>query len=126
MSNRPLSPHLQVYRLPLLPIVSILTRGAAIILFFGIPVFATWIIALGLGEEAYRFVTGILTSPLGLIALISWTLAFYWHMSNGIRHFIQDTGRALTIASAEHAAYICIVFTFVMTTLPWALIWGLS
>ena len=126
MSNRPLSPHLQVYRLPLLPTVSILTRASAVALFFAVPVFAAWIIALGLGEDAYRFVNGWLTSPLGLLALIGWTVAFYWHASNGIRHMIQDTGRAMSIEGAERAAYITIAFTALMTIATWALIWSLS
>ena len=124
MANRPLSPHLQVYRLPLLPLVSILTRASAVALSFGVLVFAIWIISMGLSPEAFALITSWLTSPLGLIALIGWTFAFMWHSANGIRHLFWDAGRGFDLQTAERTAYAVIAFSILGTALVWILIWS--
>ncbi len=123
MADRPLSPHLQVYRLPLLPLVSILTRACAVALSLGVLVFALWLIALGFGGGAYDRVTGVLTSPLGQVALIGWTFALMWHSANGVRHLFWDTGRGLDLAVAERSAYAVIAFAVLATAALWAYIW---
>jgi len=124
MANRPLSPHLQVYRLPLLPTISILTRISAVALSFGLVVLALWLVALGLGEEAYALMTGLLTSPLGLIALIGWTFALMWHSANGVRHLFWDAGRGLDLVTAERTGWAVVAFSIIATLLVWALIWA--
>lgn len=126
MSDRPLSPHLQVYRLPLLPIVSILTRAAGIALSLGLVVFAFWLMALGSGAEAYAWWTGLLTSPLGLIALIGWTFALMWYMAGGVRHLIWDAGKGLSLEAAERGAYMTIAFSILGTAAVWLWIWSAS
>ena len=119
MADRPLSPHLQVYRLPLLPLVSILTRVSAIALAAGLVVFAIWLIALGMGEDDYNLVTGALTAPLGIVALIGWTFAFLWHSANGIRHLFWDAGKGFEIQTAERSAYAVIGFSILGTLAVW-------
>ena len=126
MPNRPLSPHLQVYRLPLLPLVSIITRACAIALAFGLIVFAIWLIALGMGAEAYGAVTALLVSPLGLIALVGWTFCLMWHSANGIRHLFWDAGRGLDLQIAERTAYAVILFSLLGTAALWLWIWGVA
>ena len=126
-SVRPLSPHLGVYRLPLLSLVSIITRACALALALGLLVFLTWIITLGLddlgpGSEAARFFTDLLTSPLGLIALVGWTFALFWHSANGIRHLFWDTGRGLSLPTAERTARVVIAVAFLGTLGTWLVI----
>lgn len=123
MADRPLSPHLQVYRLPLLPIVSILTRASAVALSVGLVVFAIWLIALGMGKGAYATVTGLLTSPIGIIALVGWTFAFLWHSANGIRHLFWDAGKGLELQTAERTAYVVIAFSILGTLAIWLYVW---
>ncbi len=123
MANRPLSPHLQVYRLPLLPLVSILTRACALALSLGVLVFAVWLIALGFGGLAYDRVMGIFTSSLGQVALIGWTFAFMWHSANGVRHLFWDMGRGLDLTVAERGAYAVITFAVLGTLAVWAYVW---
>jgi len=122
-SKRPLSPHLQVYRLPMLPTVSILTRVCAVALSAGVLVFAAWLMALGFGATSYERFTGLLTSPLGQVALIGWTFALMWHSANGVRHLFWDMGRGLDLRTAELTGYGVIAFAFFGTALTWALIW---
>lgn len=124
MADRPLSPHLQVYRLPLLPLVSILTRASAVALSLGVLVFAAWLITLGLGEGPYARMTGLLTSPLGIFMLMCWTFALMWHSANGIRHLFWDAGMGLSIQTAERSAYAVIGFSFIATALVWLWIWS--
>ena len=123
MVNRPLSPHLQVYRLPLLPTISVLTRVSAIALSFGVVVLALWLVALGLGEGAYGRLTGWLTSPLGLVALVGLTFALFWHSANGIRHLCWDAGLGLDLATAERTAWAVVAVSFAGTALVWLIIY---
>ena len=119
MAERPLSPHLQVYRLPLLPLVSIMTRVCAIALSLGVLVFAIWLISLGIGETAYAKMIGLLTSPLGVVALIGWTFALMWHSANGVRHLFWDMGMGLDLETTEKSAYAVIGFSIVTTIGIW-------
>ena len=125
MANRPLSPHLGVYKLPLLPTVSILTRACAVALSIGVLVFAVWLMALGFGAASFAHINGLLTSPLGLIALIGWTFAFMWHSANGVRHLFWDAGHGFDLAVAERSAYAVIAFAILGTAGVWAYIWSL-
>ena len=124
MTQRPLSPHLQTYRLPLLPIVSILNRAAGVALAVGLLPLSAWLIALGMGEGAYSFVTGLLISPPGQVARIGWTFALIWHGGNGVRHLIWDMGKGLELATAQRSAYILIGLSVLMTAAIWIWIWG--
>ena len=119
MADRPLSPHLQVYRLPLLPLVSILTRASAVALSLGVLVFAAWLITLGLGEGPYARMTGLLTSPLGIFMLMCWTFALMWHSANGIRHLFWDAGYGFERGFATKTGVITLVVAGALTLLYW-------
>ena len=103
---RPLSPHLQVYRWPLTMTMSILHRisGCALAL----ALFAlTWLLAAAaMGEDSWNVFLGAAGSPLGRFALLGWTAALYYHLFNGIRHLVWDTGNAFSLKSAYLGGYL--------------------
>ncbi len=93
MSQRPLSPHLQIWRWGPHMFVSILHRvtgdGMALV---GLAVLVWWLGALASGPEAYATFTDLMTSPVGYVVLVGLSWAFFTHMMSGLRHFVLDIG----------------------------------
>ena len=117
--ERPLSPHLQVYKPQMTSVLSILHRMTGVGLTVGLIMFAWWLVAAAIGPEAYKVFMGFAGSKLGLLLLFAWTIAFYYHLANGIRHLIWDSGKLLKIKSAYAVGYLVLIFTIVMTAITW-------
>ncbi len=120
-TQRPLSPHLQVYRLPLTALLSISHRITGVALSVGMLLVTAFFIAAACGEEQYNVVMGIATSPFGKIILFLWSAALYFHMCNGIRHMFWDMGKNLDKARAMRTNYCVIIFTIILTTATWVI-----
>lgn len=118
-TGRPLSPHLQVYKWQVQMLTSILHRATGIILAVGSLIIVWGLAALAAGEEAFATFTACASSPLGTIVLIGWTLAFFYHLANGIRHLVQDTGKGYAITSFVRSSWVSIIAAIVLTVLVW-------
>lgn len=94
MSSRPLSPHLQVYRLPLTAMLSISHRMTGVVLVLGLVVIAAFL-ALAAGAETYAMVLGWLSTLPGQMGLWLWIYALLFHACHGVRHLIWDSARGL-------------------------------
>ena len=90
--NRPLSPHLQVYKPQMTSLLSILHRLTGVGLGLGMLLLAWWLIAAALGPEAFQAAQGIVGSVIGRVILFGFTFAFFYHLANGIRHLVWDAG----------------------------------
>jgi len=117
--NRPLSPHLQVYRPQLTSVTSILHRITGLLLSLGMVLITAWLLALVAGPEAFASVNAGLASPAGLIALLLWTLALFYHLLNGIRHLCWDAGWLLELKGAYASGWTVLVLTAVLTAIVW-------
>ena len=117
--NRPLSPHLDVYKLPLTGIISISHRITGVGLSVGTLLLACWLMAAATGAESYATINGFLGSWVGMILMFLWSFAFFFHLCNGIRHLIWDTGRGLDLADVEKSAKSVLIATAVLTVLTW-------
>lgn len=104
--QRPLSPHLQVYRLPLPAISSITFRITGVGLTVGTLLFAWWIIAAATGPEAFATVQGFLGSPIGLLLLLGFTWATWYHTLNGVRHLVWDAGYGLELGPVYKGGFL--------------------
>jgi succinate dehydrogenase / fumarate reductase cytochrome b subunit len=71
------------------------------------------------GPQAYDCFHQFITSPLGSLLLLGWTVAIFLHMGNGIRHFFWDVGKGYSIPVAHRSAYLLIAFTTIMTLIVW-------
>ncbi|MFP4097987.1 MAG: succinate dehydrogenase, cytochrome b556 subunit [Alphaproteobacteria bacterium] len=119
-AQRPTSPHLQAYRLPLTAILSITHRMTGAGLSLGMILIAAFLLAAATGEEYYNATMNIITSPFGIIIMFLWSLALYFHTFNGIRHMIWDTGRLLEADKAMRSNYYVIAATLITTFGTWA------
>ncbi len=120
--ERPLSPHLQVYRPLVNMTMSIFHRLTGAALYFGTLLLAWWLTAAAIGPDYFNFVNGIFGSLLGKIVLAGYTWALIHHMLGGIRHFIWDTGAALDIASVKLLSYLSILISLAATAAIWAVV----
>ncbi len=117
--NRPLSPHLQVYRPQLTSVMSISHRISGILLSLGMVVVVLWLLALASGPEAFERINTVLATPIGLIAMLVWTFSLFYHLLNGIRHLLWDAGWLLDLRGAYASGWIVLVASVVMTAVVW-------
>jgi succinate dehydrogenase / fumarate reductase cytochrome b subunit len=115
--NRPLSPHLQVYRLPLPAITSILTRITGHALVAGVLLLVWWLVAAVSSPGAFAAADWVVRSWLGFIILTGSTWALWFHTLSGIRHLFYDQGLGLEIEEANKASWVIIIGSVALTLL---------
>jgi succinate dehydrogenase / fumarate reductase cytochrome b subunit len=106
MPERPLSPHLSVYKFKYTLATSILNRLAGLILSLGFFLFVYWLVALAAGARAYAQARALLSLGLFKVVYAVLIAAFVYHLAAGVRHLIWDTGRGLDRVSAQRSAWI--------------------
>ncbi len=122
--ERPLSPHLQVYRPQMTSVLSILHRACGYALAVG-AIMVIWMLVAGAsGFGAFETFTDFVGSLPGKVIVFGWSVAFFYHLSNGVRHLIWDTGRLFKIENAYRAGYIVLASTVILTALFWCAVWG--
>lgn len=117
--NRPLSPHLQIYRLPLLALTSITHRITGVALSAGLILLSCWLAALAKGPEAYATIHGLILSLPGRVVLFGFSAALFFHLANGLRHLVWDTGRGLELSCARKSNSVVIGTAVVLTAAAW-------
>jgi succinate dehydrogenase / fumarate reductase cytochrome b subunit len=119
-SNRPLSPHLQIYRRTvLLPMLSITHRITGCGIALAAILIPAVLAALATGPEAYTCVQAHLSAWYGQLALVLISASLIFHSLNGIRHLVWDTGQNLEVRNAEKSGYAVIVLTILLTAALW-------
>ncbi len=117
--ERPLSPHIDLYRTQFTPIVSILHRLTGLALAGGMVVFIAWLACLASGPTCYEWIMGLLTSPVGLFCLFGWTWSLFYHLSTGVRHLVWDTGLFLEASRVAPSGRIVIGVSVLLTLAVW-------
>lgn len=121
---RPLSPHLSIYRWQIQMTTSILHRVTGVALAFGTILVCAGLLALASGPDAFAVVRGFCASWIGMILLFGWTWALAFHLLNGIRHLLQDTGMGFSIAQFVRNGWLAVVGSLVLTVLVYAWVLG--
>jgi succinate dehydrogenase / fumarate reductase cytochrome b subunit len=114
-AERPLSPHLQIYKPQLTTVLSIAHRATGIALGVGTLLLVWWLVAGATGPEAYARAQGFIGSWLGILLLVGWTFALFFHLCAGIRHLMWDTGWGLDIVTTYTTGRIVVVAAVVHT-----------
>ncbi|MGH8031511.1 MAG: succinate dehydrogenase, cytochrome b556 subunit [Luteimonas sp.] len=124
-NQRPLSPHLQIYRWQITMLMSIAHRASGIILVVGAFGLTWWVLAVAAGGEAYAAAAAGVASPLGVLVLFGFSLALVYHLFNGIRHLLWDAGIGFEIPEVYRSGYAVGALTVVLTALIWFFaLWG--
>ena len=116
-ADRPLSPHLQVYRPQITSVLSILHRIAGIGLWAGALLLTYWIGSATYGPEKFDQAQELLSSWFGRLVLLGLTVALYYHLANGIRHLAWDIGCGYEINRVNVTGFAVLGFTGIMTAL---------
>ena len=123
MANRPISPHLQIWKWGPHMAVSILHRitGQGLT-FVGLPVLLWWLGALASGPDAYGDFISAASHPLGVFVLAGLSWAFFTHMCSGLRHLVLDTGANYELGNNKLGSVVSMAGGVVLTAAFWAAI----
>ena len=123
MANRPMAPHLQVWKWGPHMAISILHRitgdGLAIV---GLAVLLWWLGAMAGGPEAYATFESVMGSPIGMIVLVGLSWAFFTHMMSGLRHFVLDIGAGYELDTNKMWSIAAPLIALFLTAALWAVI----
>lgn len=117
--QRPLSPHLQVYRPQLTSVMSILHRLSGVALAVGTLLLVYWLAAAAAGPDYFEGAQAFIGSWLGLLLLFGWSVALFYHLCNGIRHLFWDAGYGYELPQAYASGWAVVIATGVLTLLAW-------
>ncbi|MGL4238013.1 succinate dehydrogenase, cytochrome b556 subunit [Tabrizicola sp.] len=115
--NRPLSPHLQIYRWQVPMLTSILTRITGHALVAGVILAVWWLLAAAISEERFAVANAVATSWFGDLVFTGSLWAVWYHYLSGLRHLYYDAGRGLDIPTAEKLGWACIIGSVVLTVI---------
>jgi len=119
-TQRPLSPHMGIYKWQVQMVTSIVHRATGIALSVGTLLVLWGVFSLASGEDSYNQFKTCIGSPIGLILLFGWTWALFYHLCNGIRHLFQDGGMGYAIPQFVRSSWLSIIGSIVLTIIVWA------
>lgn len=117
--DRPLSPHLQIYRWQWTMALSILHRVTGVALAVGALMLVCWLVALADGPDSFAAIQNFLASWFGRLLLFGWTWALTYHLLAGIRHLVWDTGNCLELSEAQVSGYLVVAGSAILTIVVW-------
>jgi succinate dehydrogenase / fumarate reductase cytochrome b subunit len=119
--ERPLSPFMfpTWYRFQISSALSILHRLAGIALAVGSILLAWWLVSVAAGGDLYAATHAFIASPVGMLLLFGWSIAFFYHLCNGVRHLAWDAGYGFELRDASRSGYAVLAATAVLTVLTW-------
>ncbi len=117
--QRPLSPHLQVYKPQLTSVLSIVHRLTGVALSIGSLLLAWWLLAAAAGPEAFGTAQAFLGSWFGQLVLLGFSFSLFYHLCNGVRHLIWDSGHLLEIEDVYRSGWIMLGTAVALTIIAW-------
>ena len=118
-SDRPLSPHLQIYRPQWTMVLSMLHRITGVGLGLGALLLAWWLVAAASGPEAFSAAQAVMRSIPGRCVLLGLTFSLFYHLSNGIRHLFWDVGIGFELKAARASGWFVLALAVVLTLASW-------
>lgn len=114
-SRRPLSPHLQIYRWGITNSLSILHRGTGLVLGLGLILLALWLLAIVSSPKAFAALMAVYGSLWFKLPLAGIAFSFFYHLGNGVRHLVWDTGRGFSHSAIRTGGIAVVVFALIAT-----------
>lgn len=125
-AERPLSPHLQIYKPMLTMAMSITHRITGSALYFGIILLVWWLVSASTSEGYFNMVQNFYGTWIGLLLLFGFTWALVHHTIGGLRHLLWDTGRGFELKLVERMAQLNLAGSIVITLLLWIIGYGIK
>ena len=121
IDNRPLSPHLSIHKKVLTAVYSIFHRLTGIFLTIGSFFLVFWFLSVLIGENFYNYFQIISSNFIFKVILFFWTLAFFYHLFNGIRYLFWSFSLGMELKTVYRSGYIVSLLTIIATTIVWYL-----
>ncbi|MCF7986704.1 MAG: succinate dehydrogenase, cytochrome b556 subunit [Methylovulum sp.] len=118
-TNRPTSPHLQIYKLPLTGIISISHRMTGVLLTLGLVLFVLMISAVAGGSESYSAMQAMMNTWLAKLVLWGFIYALFFHLCHGVRHLLWDAGQSFDKETLNRYAVVELASSLLLTLLTW-------
>lgn len=118
---RPRSPDVQIYKPQLTSVLSILHRLSGVVLSVGGVLLVAWLVAVAEGGDTYAAVDAFLRSWIGIVLLLGWTLALFYHLCNGIRHLAWDLDFGFELRSIYLSGWTVVAASVILTLATWAI-----
>ncbi len=115
--ERPLSPHLQIYRIQITSVSSILTRITGNALIVGVALAVWWLLASATSAEYFATANAVATSWFGDLVFTGSAWAIWYHYLSGLRHLYYDAGKGLDVPTAEKLGWACVIGSVVLTVI---------
>lgn len=115
--NRPLSPHIQIYRKQITSFLSILHRATGVFLSIGTFALVYWLWSLAAGSDSYQNAQTLFGSIIGRLLLLAWVFSLAYHLGNGIRHLFWDAGKGFEIKTVYASGVTVLVTSGLLTLL---------
>jgi len=120
-TDRPLSPHLQIYKPQLTAVLSIFHRATGVFLAIGTLLLVYWLTALAQGPEGYELARAFFGSTIGNLILLPWIFALFYHLCNGIRHLFWDMGVGFQIKTVYASGILVVIVAILLTLLSYGM-----
>lgn len=101
--------------------ISILHRMTGVALSVGLIALVVWLESIAIGAGSYQMIVGWMDTIIGKLLLLGWNVAFFFHLSNGIRHLFWDVGLGFEVRQANASAWFVLIATVLMTAGYWLL-----
>lgn len=124
--ERPISPHLGIYKPQITMVTSITHRITGVALGVGTLLLTWWLIAAATGPEAFETVNAFISSWFGRLVLFGFTWALFYHLCNGIRHLFWDAGKGFELTTMRKSGMAAIICSVILTVLTWAIAYGIG
>ncbi len=118
--ERPLSPHLQIYRPQITTVLSILHRITGGALAVGTLLLVYWLVAIAGGPDTYDAAQSLIGSIIGQLLLLGWTWALFYHLANGIRHLFWDAGKGFELPTVTASGWTVVFLATALTVITWS------
>ena len=123
--NRPLSPHLQIYKWQWTMTYSILNRATGVALSAGAVLMAAWVITLAFAPDMFNALQALLATPIGVFCLVGWTWSLFYHMFQGVRHMFWDSVMGFDLTVAARTGHLVFGLSVLFTAVTFGFVfWG--
>lgn len=117
--ERPTSPHLSIYKPQITSVMSILHRITGVALYAGTLLLVAWLVSAAYSVPIFKLIHEFMAGWIGKALLIGWTLAFYYHLCNGIRHLFWDMGKGFELKAVTRSGVLVLLAAAGLTGLTW-------
>lgn len=126
--TRPLSPFMlgSTYRFQMTSLLSITHRISGVALVAGTLVLVCWLSAAAYSIHCFEAIRAFFNGFFGRLLLLGWTLAFYFHLLNGVRHLFWDIGKGFALPDAYRSGYLVLIGTALLTLITWMLVFSMG